>query len=119
MKSRLPAVPVIAWVMLVALLASWLLTWSPTATAAVPADSSLDLEARSRALQRAQQSVLGVQAVAVDEARSANTLGKSRSGSGAVTGTLPSSAAVTSARERTGGASRGDSSGIEGGDSRR
>jgi S1-C subfamily serine protease len=86
MKPRLPAVPVVAWVMLVALLASWLLTWSPTATAAVPADSSLDLEARSRALQRAQQSVLGVQAVAVDEARSANTLGKSRSGSGVVIG---------------------------------
>lgn len=86
MKPRLPVVPVVAWVMLVAMLASWLLTWSPTATAAGLSDGSLDLEARSRALQRAQQSVLGVQAVAVDEARSANTLGKARSGSGVVIG---------------------------------
>lgn len=86
MKPRLPVVPVVAWVMLVAMLASWLLTWSPTANAAGLSDSSLDLEARSRALQRAQQSVLGVQAVAVDEARSANTLGKARSGSGVVIG---------------------------------
>jgi S1-C subfamily serine protease len=86
MKPRLPAVPVVAWVMLAAMLASWLLTWSPPAAAAPAADQAVDLEARSRLLQRAQQSVLGVQAVAVDEARSANTLGKARSGSGVVIG---------------------------------
>lgn len=88
MKPRLPAVPVVAWVVLVAMLASWLLTWSPTAaaTTAASADNAVDLEARSRALQRAQQAVLGVEAVAVDEARSANTLGKARSGSGIVIG---------------------------------
>ena len=33
MKPRLPAVPVVAWVVLIAMLASWLLTWSPTAAA--------------------------------------------------------------------------------------
>ena len=89
MKPRLPtvsAVPVVAWIMLVALLASWLLTGSATATAATAADSPAELEARSRAMQRAQQAVLGVQAVAVDDARSANTLGKARSGSGVVIG---------------------------------
>jgi serine protease Do len=86
LKPRLPAIPVVAWVMLVAMLASWLLTWSPTAAAATLADNAAELEARSRALQRAQQAVLGVQAVAVDEARSANTLGKARSGSGVVIG---------------------------------
>ncbi len=40
------------------------------------------LSDQSRALQRAQQAVLGVQAVAVDEARSARTLGRARQGSG-------------------------------------
>lgn len=83
MKPRLPAVPAIAWIMLVALLAAWLLTWSSTADAA---DEPADLVTRSRALQRAQQAVVGVQAVAVDEARSANTLGKARSGSGVLIG---------------------------------
>ena len=83
MKPRLPTVPVVAWIMLVALLATWLLTWSPTVAAA---GSAVDLEARSRALQRARQAVLGVQAMAVAEARSANTLGKARSGSGVVIG---------------------------------
>ncbi len=86
MKRLFPAVPVIAWVVLLALLAGGLLVWSPTAGAAVAADSAIELEVRSRALQRAQQSVLGVQAVAVDDARSANTLGKARSGSGIVIG---------------------------------
>ena len=85
-KLRLPTVPPVVWIVLVALLASGLLTWSTTATAATGTDSPAELEARSRALQRAQQAVLGVQTVAVDEARSANTLGKARSGSGVVIG---------------------------------
>ena len=83
MKPRLPPGPAVAWIMLLALLASWLLTWSPTAAAA---EQTVDLLARSRALQRAQQAVLGVQAVAVDDARSASTLGKARSGSGVLIG---------------------------------
>ena len=29
MKPRLPTVPAIAWTVLLALLAAWLLTWSP------------------------------------------------------------------------------------------
>ena len=83
MKPRLSTVPTVAWIMLLALLAAWLLTWSPTAAAA---DQVVDLLARSRALQRAQQAVLGVQAVAVEDARSARTLGKARSGSGVLIG---------------------------------
>jgi serine protease Do len=83
MKPRLPAVPAVAWIVLVALLATWLLTWAPIAAAA---NHGFDLEARSRALQRARQAVLGVQAVAVDEARSTSTLGKDRSGSGVLIG---------------------------------
>ena len=83
MKRRLPPVPAVAWIMLLALLASWLLTWTPAAAAADPA---VDLLARSHALQRARQAVLGVQAVAVDDARSASTLGRERSGSGVLIG---------------------------------
>ena len=75
---------------LLALLAAWLLTWSsPGQAAEAPAPSAPaadDLPARSLALQRARQSVLGVQAVAVDEARSTKTLGQSRSGSGVLIG---------------------------------
>ena len=83
MKPRLPSVPAVAWIVLMSLAAAWLLACSPPALAA---EEPGDLAARSRALQRAQQAVLGVQAVAVDEARSANTLGKARSGSGVVIG---------------------------------
>ena len=83
MKSRLPNLPAVAWVVLLALLAACLLAWSPVVAAA---DDPAELAARSKALQRAQQSVLGVQAVAVDEARSARTLGKARSGSGVLIG---------------------------------
>ena len=83
MKPRLLPVPAVTWIMLLALLATWLLSWSATAAAA---DDAVDLLARSRALQQAQQAVLGVQAVAVDDARSASTLGKARSGSGVLIG---------------------------------
>lgn len=54
-------------------------TWAAP-PAAAPAEAPLGEQAR--ALQRAQRAVLGVQALAVDEARSARTLGRARSGSG-------------------------------------
>ena len=76
----------VGWTALLALLAAWLLTWSPPGLAAdapaVESPAADDLPARSLALQRARQAVLGVQAVAVDGARSTRTLGQSRSGSG-------------------------------------
>lgn len=62
---------------LVTLLACGLLA-APAAHADGPADPT----AQARALERAQRAVLGVQVVAVDDARSARTLGHARSGSG-------------------------------------
>jgi S1-C subfamily serine protease len=54
-------------------------TWA--AAAAEPPPS---VEAQSRALQRASDAVVGVRAVAVEDARSAATLGRMRQGSGVV-----------------------------------
>ena len=48
------------------------------------ADDDADLAARSRALERAQAAVVGVRTVAVEDARSAATLGPMRLGSGVV-----------------------------------
>jgi serine protease Do len=45
-----------------------------------------ELEAQSRALERASQSVVGVQAIALEDARSNATLGRLRLGSGVVIG---------------------------------
>jgi serine protease Do len=65
---------------------SWFAAWvlgliaSATATHA----QGPDLEAQSRALQRASAAVVGVRAVAVDDARSNRTLGRERQGSGIV-----------------------------------
>ena len=84
MKPRLPRLSSAAWTTLLALVAAWLLTWSPPGLSAT-VDG--DLAERSRALQRARQAVLGVQALAVDEARSISTLGRARSGSGVLIGT--------------------------------
>lgn len=56
------------------------------ATAAAPSGGSA-LEAQSRALERAANAVLGVQTLAVADARSNNTLGRVRQGSGVVIGT--------------------------------
>jgi len=53
-----------------------------TATAAAPTE----LELQSRALARAAESVLGLRATAVEDARSINTLGRERQGSGVVIG---------------------------------
>ena len=78
MKPQLPAVSASIWA---ALLAAWLLSWGPPSLAADLPDTSA-LAARSLALQRAHQAVLGVQALALDDARSNATLGRARSGSG-------------------------------------
>ncbi|MCU0965758.1 MAG: S1C family serine protease [Burkholderiaceae bacterium] len=50
------------------------------------AESPSAIEAQSRALQRASASVVGLRATAVDDARSAATLGRARQGSGVVIG---------------------------------
>ncbi|MFO1220315.1 MAG: S1C family serine protease [Burkholderiaceae bacterium] len=51
---------------------------------AARAQDKAELEAQSRALQRASNAVLGVKAQAVEEARSSRTLGREREGSGVV-----------------------------------
>ena len=76
MKFRLSELATVTWTTLLALAATWLLLWPATAAA----DGTLTQQAR--ALQRAQQAMVGVQVVAVDEARSARTLGRNRQGSG-------------------------------------
>ena len=88
-----------AWTLLIALVGAGLLTLSPPSLAAgTPAadspagapstadtaDTASDLVARSKALQRASDAVIGVQVMALDNARSASTLGRARSGSGVV-----------------------------------
>jgi S1-C subfamily serine protease len=83
MKPRLPPLSAATWTTLLALLAAWLLAWSPPGFAAADGPGMAE---RSRALQRARQAVLGVQSVAVDDARSASTLGPVRSGSGVLIG---------------------------------
>ncbi|HSW08285.1 S1C family serine protease [Aquabacterium sp.] len=86
MKPRLPRVSAVAWTALLAVLAAFVLTWSQAALAADSADATADLSDRSRALQRAQNAVVGVQAMAVEGARSTATLGPVRNGSGVVIG---------------------------------
>lgn len=89
MKPRLRTVPAIAWITLLALLAAWLLTWSlpadarQSAAAGAGSDPAApSLIAQSQALQRAHQAMLGVQAIALDGARSSTQLGQARNGSG-------------------------------------
>lgn len=89
MKPRLPRVSLAAWTALLALLAAWLLTWAPpTLAAEAPPENAPEgeLARRSMALQRARQAVLGVQAIALEAARSNATLGRARSGSGVLIG---------------------------------
>jgi serine protease Do len=50
------------------------------------AQTATDLEARSRALERAANAVVGVQVLALEDARSNATLGRARQGSGVVIG---------------------------------
>lgn len=61
-----------------------LLTLLFTLGAALQATAQPAIEAQSRALQRASDAVVGLQALAVDDARSAATLGRARQGSGVV-----------------------------------
>jgi S1-C subfamily serine protease len=79
MKPRLFLVPGIVWTAALALLAACILLWPSVGQAA---DTGSTLGEQATAMQRAQRAVLGVRAVAVDEARSARTLGRARSGSG-------------------------------------
>src|SRR5687768_16585306 len=62
---------------------AWLGLMAATAAASVSAQPT-DIEAQSRALRRASDAVLGLQAQAVDNARSNATLGRQRQGSGVV-----------------------------------
>ncbi len=89
MKPRPRTVPAIAWITLLALLAAWLLTWSlpadarQSAAAGAGSDPAApSLIAQLQALQRAHQAMLGVQAIALDGARSSTQLGQARNGSG-------------------------------------
>ena len=54
------------------------------AGAARAADASAELDAKTRALTQASASVVGIRATAVDDARSIDTLGRQRQGSGVV-----------------------------------
>ena len=64
----------------------WLCTVLGAATglAGAAAGTAPDLESQSRALQRASDAVVGLRALAVEDARSAATLGRERQGSGVV-----------------------------------
>jgi serine protease Do len=57
-----------------------------SAPAATPPAAPSDLEAQSKALERAANAVVGVQSLAVADARSNSTLGRVRQGSGVVIG---------------------------------
>ena len=71
---------------------SWRLPWIALLLVLWPAmplraQATSDIEAQSRALQRASASVVGLRATAVDDARSNASLGRTRQGSGVVIGT--------------------------------
>ena len=70
------------WVWASLLFASASFAATPTTTATPPTE----LEAQSRALERASQAVVGVQVLALEGARSIATLGRVRQGSGVVIG---------------------------------
>ena len=80
MKPHWPTVSVATWTALLALLAAWLLTWAPPAWAGDPAPAD-----RATALLRAQAAVVGVQVLALEDARSSRTLGQARAWSSATT----------------------------------
>ena len=89
-KAPRARVPASFWTTLLALVAASLLALWPalgsTAEAAAAPPPPADMSAASRALQRAQAAVVGVQVTAVEGARSARTLGQNREGSGVVIG---------------------------------
>ena len=64
----------------------WALSGLIAASAVLAQPRPGEIEAQSRALARASDAVLGVQAQAVDNARSSATLGRQRQGSGVVIG---------------------------------
>ena len=90
MRNRMPSGPEWDWslvvAVLVAILSAALLTWAPPGFAAEAAEaaSASEIAATSRALERAQAAVVGIQVEAVEGARSAATLGQTRQGSGIV-----------------------------------
>jgi serine protease Do len=63
---------------------TFLLTFWLACTALTPASAQETLDPQSKALQRASDAVVGVQALSVEDARSAATLGRARQGSGVV-----------------------------------
>lgn len=68
------------------LLTLWLAAAALAATPPAAPVGPTELEAQSRALERASQAVVGVQALALPDARSNATLGRLRQGSGVVIG---------------------------------
>ncbi len=72
-----------AWLARQAMLATLVLFASALAATAARAQASA-IEVQSRALARASDAVVGIQATAVEGARSASTLGRERAGSGVV-----------------------------------
>ena len=76
-STRLPAA--LFWIVL-----GWVLPFGAMAAAPVAPSAGSAIEAQSRALEKANAAVIGVRARAVDGARSAQTLGRERQGSGAV-----------------------------------
>jgi serine protease Do len=62
----------------------WLISLSALAACAFASAAPTELEAQSKALERAANAVVGVQTLAVPDARSNNTLGRVRQGSGVV-----------------------------------
>ncbi len=86
-KAPKPRFPASFWTTLLALCAACMLAVWPAMSSAVDATPTPpDMGAASRALQRAQAAVVGVQVTAVEGARSARTLGQNREGSGVVIG---------------------------------
>lgn len=79
MPRRVPQVPSALWTLVVALLAAVLLAAWPQAQA-----QPATVEAQARALERAARAVVGLQVQAVEDARSAATLGSEREGAGVV-----------------------------------
>jgi serine protease Do len=71
----------IVLILLVAVLGAWV-----NVAVAEPATPGSDIERQARLMQRAGDAVVGVQALALEGARSAATLGHARSGSGVVIG---------------------------------
>jgi S1-C subfamily serine protease len=74
------------WLRFSTLLLAWAICSAAASTGSAPAAGS-ELESQSRALERAVAAVVGVQSLAVPDARSNTTLGRLRQGSGVVIGT--------------------------------